>query len=77
MVAVEEIRNRLLRQIRDTKNEELLVALDGVLSVAVKNEIINLDSYKKKMVQLAQEDLKHGRVISEEDLKKQDAQWSV
>ena len=74
MKTVDEIRNRLIDKILTIRNQDILLALDKILS-STKEEHIDFTEEQKVMLQMSEDDIKYGRLISEEDLDRQDEEW--
>lgn len=65
----------LIEQILVSKNEELLSAIQGILNATEIDDTLSLDSYQIEMLQMSEQDIKDGNIISEEEITKEDAQW--
>ncbi|MGO4709607.1 hypothetical protein AB4Y90_10930 [Chryseobacterium sp. 2TAF14] len=70
------LRNRLIEKILSTKNVVFLEAIDKIFSsTQIEEKEIELSDVQMKMLRVAEEDIKYGRVISEEELDKLDEEW--
>ena len=70
------LRNRLIEKILSSKNEVFLEAIDKIFSsTQIEEKEIELSDAQLKMLRVAEEDIKYGRVISEEELDKLDEEW--
>lgn len=70
------LRNRLIEKILTTKNVVFLEAIDKIFSsTQIEEKEIELSDVQMKMLRVAEEDIKYGRVISEEELDKLDEEW--
>jgi len=70
------LRNRLIEKILLSKNEVFLEAIDKIFSsTQIEEKEIELSDAQLKMLRVAEEDIKYGRVISEEELDKLDEEW--
>jgi hypothetical protein len=58
-----------------SENEQLLNAIEVLFSATQEKEEINLTSEQIEMLQMSEVDIKESRLISEEDLMKQDDEW--
>ena len=58
------------------RNKAFLEALDKLVSSsAASEEVVYLTDEQKEMLKMAEEDLKYGRVVSQEDMMKRHKQW--
>ncbi|MDQ8141349.1 hypothetical protein [Chryseobacterium sp. CFS15] len=70
------LRSRLIERISTTKNVVFLEAIDKIFSsTQIDEKEIELSEAQMKMLRVAEEDIKYGRVISEEELDKLDEEW--
>jgi len=70
------LRSRLIERISTTKNVVFLEAIDKIFSsTQIEEKEIELSEAQMKMLRVAEEDIKYGRVISEEELDKLDEEW--
>lgn len=76
MENLQVLRNRLIEKILTTKNVVFLEAIDKIFSsTQIEEKEIELSDVQMKMLRVAEEDIKYGRVISEEELEKLDEEW--
>lgn len=75
MTTLENIRNRLIDKILATKNEELLEAIEKIISSTQHDNKFSLSSEQIEMLTLSEEDIEYGKLISESDLQKTDDEW--
>jgi len=75
MTPLENIKNRLIDRILVTNNEQLLNAIDTIMSSAKIDETLVLNSFQREMLQMSESDIANGKLISEEDLRKTDSEW--
>jgi hypothetical protein len=80
MNSEETIKQRLIHRILAIQNQDILEQVEQFISA--KQSILNenyagdeLTSEQLEMLRLAEEDIKYGRVISHEDLKKESLKW--
>ena len=70
------LRSRLIERISTTKNVFFLEAIDKIFSsTQIEEKEVELSEAQMKMLRVAEEDIKYGRVISEEELDKIDEEW--
>ena len=79
MKNIETLRSKLVEKIFSTRNINLLQAIDDIFSsVKTKdeeNEVIVFSDSQKEMLLLSEEDIKYGRTITDEELRKLDEEW--
>lgn len=76
MSTVEQIRNGLIEKISSIEDEEILKALDQLISsTSSELEIIELTDAQKKMLEMSEDDIRHGRLISQEAMDERNAEW--
>lgn len=74
---MDTLRSRLVERIFLTKNVSLLEALDKIFaSTEIQSEQkIQLSDAQKEMLLFADEDIKYGRTMTDEELRKMDEEW--
>lgn len=76
MEDIEVLRSNLVEKIFSTKNITLLQAIDDILSsVRNKDEQYIFSESQKEFLLLAEEDIKYGRTVTDEELRKLDEEW--
>lgn len=75
MTRLDTLKNRLIDSIMASKNEKLLSSLEGIMTSVNDKEPIDFSSEQLEMLMLAEEDIKAGRFLSQEELDNQDAEW--
>lgn len=76
MQTFENIRNDLIDKILSIKNKEFLIALDNLISSSkTDSNIIELTEEQQTMLKMSEEDIKNGRVISEDAMNKRNLEW--
>lgn len=75
MSSIETLKNRLIDRIMATRNEKFLEAIDKLFSSVQKEEILSLSSEQIEMLMMSEEDIKSGRIVSEEELNDKDSEW--
>ena len=74
MNSVDILRTNLIDKILTIKNTTVLEALDDILSSS-QESTVNLSNVQKKMLQLSEDDILSGNLISQDKLDKQDLKW--
>ena len=76
MSRVELLRERLIDKIFNISNEEFLTALDSLIT-ATKNYLVLVDFNETQLEMIAKSkaDIEAGRTITNEEMKKESAQW--
>ena len=76
MATVDKLRNRLIDKILTIKNKDILQALDKLISSSSSDmDIMELSDEQKTMLKLSEEDIKNGRLISQEAMDKRNLEW--
>lgn len=76
MATVDKIRSGLIDKILAIKNKDFLLALDNLISSSsAESEIVELTPEQKEMLQISEEDIKKGRLISQEAMDKRNLEW--
>lgn len=69
------VKNRLIDKIMVTNNEQLLNAIDTIFNSTQTKDKLSLDSHQIEMLMMSENDIQQGNLISETDLRKEDAKW--
>ncbi|MGQ2983596.1 hypothetical protein [Flavobacterium sp.] len=75
MTSLENIRHSLIDRILATKNENFLKAITAIFDSSQIEEIVELSSEQIEILQMSEDDIANGRLISDEDLKASDPEW--
>lgn len=76
MATVDNIRNGLIDKILSIKNRDFLVALDKLISSSSsESDIVELTDEQKAMLEMSEEDIKNGELISQEAMNKRNLEW--
>jgi archaellum component FlaF (FlaF/FlaG flagellin family) len=76
MATVDNIRNRLIDKILSIKNRAFLEALDKLISSsASESDIVELTNEQKIMLEMSEQDIKNGKLISQEAMDKRNLEW--
>ena len=76
MATLESLQNGLIGKILSIKNKDFLVALDQIISSGSSiSEITELTKEQKKMLEMAEQDIKQGNLISQESMVKRNMEW--
>jgi len=76
MATVENIRSELIDKILAIKNKEFLKALDKLISISSSETgIVNLTDEQKAMLVMSEDDIKEGKLISQEAMDKRNLEW--
>jgi len=76
MATVEHIRNGLINKIRSIENKGFLEALDVLISSnAAHTDVLKLSQEQKRMLEMSEEDIKNGKLISQEAMTKRNLEW--
>lgn len=76
MATVDNIRNGLIERILSIKNRAFLEALDKLISSSTSDtDIVELTDEQKIMLEMSEEDIKNGKLISQEAMDKRNLEW--
>ncbi|ADV48755.1 hypothetical protein Celal_1442 [Cellulophaga algicola DSM 14237] len=76
MATVDKIRNGLIDKILTIRNKEFLEALDKIISSSsLETEIVELSDEQKQMLQMGENDIANGRLISQNEMDKRNLKW--
>ncbi|WP_192348616.1 hypothetical protein [Algoriphagus sp. Y33] len=76
MATVDNIRNGLIDKILSIKNRDFLEALDKLISSsAAELDRVELTDEQKMMLEMSEQDLKKGNLISQEAMDKRNLEW--
>lgn len=74
MTSVEQIRNSIIDKLLSIQSEELLSAFNKILE-SKSEDVIRLTKEQKEMLQMGKDDIANGRIISQSEIDKMDAEW--
>lgn len=76
MATISDIRSGLIDKILAIKNKELLQALDQLIATTSSvSNIIETTSEQKIILEMSEEDIKNGELISQEEMIKRNLEW--
>ena len=75
MEAIDDIRNILISKLMTVKDRDILTAIDKLISSSVQNQKIELSEEQILMLKMSEEDIKNGRVITQEELFQKERMW--
>jgi siroheme synthase len=76
MATVDKIRNGLIDKLLTIRNKEFLQALDKIItSSSAETKIVELTVEQKQMLQMSEEDISNGRLISQNEMDKRNLKW--
>ncbi|MDT0691319.1 hypothetical protein RM549_16105 [Salegentibacter sp. F188] len=76
MATVDEIRNGLINKILSIQNKEILVTLDEIITSGNSEaDVVSLTEEQKEILQMAEDDIQNGRLISQEEMSKRNLEW--
>ncbi len=76
MLTVENIKNELIDKISSINNKDFLMALDKlILSTYFESETVELTDAQKAMLEMAEQDIKDKKLISQEAMYKRNLEW--
>jgi len=76
MATVDKIRTGLIDKILSIKNKDFLEALDKLISSSKsESEIVELTNEQKAMLEMSENDIKTGKLISQNAMNKRNLEW--
>ena len=76
MSGVDKIRSQVIDKILAIKNKDLLEALDKlVASNSSPSYLVELNAEQKEMLEMSDDDIESGRLISQEAMNKRNLEW--
>jgi len=75
MEAIENLKNRLIDEILVTKNKQLLEAIEKIFTSTRNKNVVSLTSEQIEMLEMSDQDIENGNLVSESNLDKLDKQW--
>jgi len=70
-----EIKLEIFDKLKNIEDISLLEKIRSLLKNADTSNIYQFEQYELDMLKESEEDIKYGRVISQEDLDKEDLEW--
>ena len=76
MATIDEIRTGLIEKILSINNKDFLEALDKLISSSKsESEIVELTKEQKIMLEMSENDIKSGKLISQDAMNKRNQEW--
>ena len=76
MSTIDNIRNGLIDKILSIKNKDFLLALDKLItSSASSSDLVELTNEQKTMLEMSEDDIKNGELISQDAMNKRNLEW--
>ncbi|MFN2261331.1 MAG: hypothetical protein ABR595_04640 [Psychroflexus sp.] len=76
MATVDNIRNELIDKILTIKNKEFLMVLDEFISSSTsESDVLELTNEQKMMLEMSENDIKNGKLTSQEAMNKRNLEW--
>jgi hypothetical protein len=76
MRTVQDIRNDIIDKILAIQGEDILLELDHIIeAISIESEIIAITREQKEMLEMSEDDIKQGRIISQEDMVRRNLEW--
>lgn len=76
MATVDKIRNGLIEKILSIRNKDFLQTLDNFITTnKSESDIVELTNDQKIMLEMSENDIKNGDLISQEEMNKRNLEW--
>ena len=70
-----ELKLEISEKLKIVEDVSLLKKILGLLKTVDQNEIYHLNEYELEMIKESEEDIKAGRVFTQEQIDKEDLEW--
>lgn len=70
-----EIKLEIFDKLKNIEDVSLLEKISSLIKNADTSQVYQFEQYELDMLRESEEDIKYGRVISQEDLDKEDLEW--
>ncbi|WPO76912.1 hypothetical protein [Flavobacterium sp. KACC 22761] len=70
-----EIKLEIFDKLKNVEDVSLLEKIRNLLKNADPSDVYQFEQYELDMLRESEEDIKYGRVITQEDLDKEDLEW--
>lgn len=70
-----EIKLEIFDKLKNIEDVRLLEKIRSLIKNADTSQVYQFEQYELDMLRESEEDIKYGRVISQEDLDKEDLEW--
>ncbi len=75
MATVDNIRNSLISKLLTVRDQDILKALDKLISASTKDSKVELSKEQFTMIEMGISDFEKGNVISQSELFEQEREW--
>ena len=75
MASVDNIRNSLISKLLTVRDQDILKALDKLISASTKDSKVELSKEQITMIEMGISDFEKGNVISQSELFEQEREW--
>ena len=75
MATVDNIRNSLISKLLTVRDQDILKALDKLISASTKDSKVELSKEQITMIEMGISDFEKGNVISQSELFEQEREW--
>lgn len=75
MNTLEKVRSELIQKLQSINSQEFLEALDKIITVNQKNDIVDLSNEQIAMLEMSEKDEKEGNLISQDAMNQRNLEW--
>ena len=75
MAAVDNIRNSLISKLLTIKDQDILFAIDKLISSSTKDMKVELSEEQILLLNMSEDDIQNGNLISHEELFEREREW--
>ncbi len=76
MVSIEQIKTKIIDKVKASKDQAFLETIDRLLGSEKEQEIVDLTKAQEAMLQMSENDIQLGKLITEKELDELDKQWN-
>ncbi|HKR04165.1 MAG TPA: hypothetical protein VJY62_05960 [Bacteroidia bacterium] len=76
MASIDNLRNNIIDKLLSITNRNFLTAIDNIIKNSkAASDPVRLTAEQKLMLQMSESDIENGRIISQDELDKNDLEW--
>lgn len=76
MISLENIKTKIISKVNASNDQAFLEAIDRLFSSEKEQEFVELTKAQEAMLQMSEDDIQSGNLITEKELDELDKQWN-
>ena len=76
MVSIEHIKTKIIDKVKASKDKAFLETIDRLFGSEKEQEVVDLTKAQETMLQMSENDIQLGNLITEKELDELDKQWN-